>query len=201
MATDAVAPCPATIDAVAGATPSVTAGLIAAVVTVSETGVVASATPVPRARTVTLVVVTAVVPEASSARLLVTTPAPSVDGVNVAVTPDGTPSAVSCMSPAKLMRATAIAAVPVAPCTTETAAGVADAKMPAVVTMGFVVARSLHAAPQSRTEARVSREIVLCMLVSGRCRSSWRWRNGPHHRPGETVRSSVGSSIVFGHVR
>ncbi|MDZ7629985.1 MAG: hypothetical protein U5K74_01190 [Gemmatimonadaceae bacterium] len=130
-------------------------------VTVSVSEVVASDTPVPRARTVIVdAEPVAAVPDAASDRLLLVAPALSVAGVKVAVTPVGSPSAVSATSPEKLTRPTVIAAVPAALCATESVGDAVETEMLAVVTGGCVVdffpLHAVHTSTGGEDEARES---------------------------------------------
>ena len=88
---------------------------VAMALTVSTIVAICSVTPVARARIVTVEAPAAAVPDTASSRLLVVDPDATVAGVKVAETPVGSPSAVSAISPAKLMRLIVSVAVPVAP--------------------------------------------------------------------------------------
>ena len=183
IATTVAAVCPAVIDAVAGVS-AMLAAPPAATVTVSATVAVASVTPVPRARTVTPVVVpVAAVPETASARLLAVAPALSVDGVNVAVTPVGRFSAVSATSPVKFVRATVIADVPLALCTTDSVGDPAVTAILADVFGGFVTPFfPLHAVHTSTLAARTRRETLL-FICKGRGYQGDRSRRGRRAGP------------------
>ena len=75
-----------------------------AAVTVTDTSPVASATPFPRARTVTALLPGAAVGDADKVKMLVVAPALSTAGANVPVTPSGSPSAESVTSAVKAVR-------------------------------------------------------------------------------------------------
>ena len=90
--------------ALAGVAVRVTDGGGPAAVTVTDTSLVASATPLPRARTVTALLPVVAVGDADKVKVLVVAPALSTAAANVPVTPSGSPSAESVTSAVKAVR-------------------------------------------------------------------------------------------------
>lgn len=130
-------------------------------VIVNEIVAVASVTPVPRARIVTVTGVApvrAAVLATASATLLAVAPLLSVAGVNVAVTPVGRFSAVRFTSPEKFVRPIVMTEVPLAACTTAKVV-VAAVTVIAGVTGGAMISFfALHAVINTAQAARAKRE-------------------------------------------
>jgi hypothetical protein len=164
MATTVFTVDPATTESPTGESAMLTAPPALAV-TVNAIVDVASATPVPRARTITFVAGPPAVAlaEAARERELLVAPALSVAGVNVAVTPVGRFSAVSETSPLKLVRATVMAAVPAALCATESVGAAVETAMLEVGTGWVGVFLPPHAVSARILEATTNRTNLLCI--------------------------------------